>query len=116
MDRRTFLMGAAGIGSTVLAGCLGREEDRFTLRVVDYNFGENDDGYLEAWATVSNVGNEPQEGTLYFTGRLEDDTMTRVREVALEAHDTRDYTVTYDVRMDDVGDFSLDVDIDPLQS
>ncbi|MGM0397445.1 MAG: twin-arginine translocation signal domain-containing protein [Halobacteriota archaeon] len=116
MNRRTFLIGATGLGGTALAGCLGREEDRFTLSVADYNFDENDDGYLEAWATVSNVANEPQEGTLYFTGQLEDDTIVRVRDVALEAHRTREYTVTYDVLWDDVRNFSLDVEIEPPDS
>ena len=117
MHRRTYLRHAAGIrtvgAAVAVAGCLGGEEEDFTLQVADADFGENDDGYLEAWVTVSNVGNEPQEGTLYVNGDLNDDPTVRVREVTLDAHETRRYTVTYDTKMDDVRSYSLDVDLEP---
>lgn len=116
MNRRSFLAGISGAGTIALGGCLGGDEERFTLNVVDYNFREDEDGYLEAWATVSNVGNEKQSGTLYIHGDLNGESLVRVRDVSLEAHETRDYTVTYDVKMDDVRSYSLDVEIEPRDS
>lgn len=116
MNRRTFLLGATGAGTVALGGCLGRSEERFTLRVADYNFEDNEEGYLEAWATVSNVGNEYQEGTLYISATLNDEPVVRDRNVALDAHQTRKYTVTYDVKWEDVRNYSLDAEVDPPTS
>ena len=117
MHRRTYLRHAVGIGAVgtavTVAGCLGGDEESFTLQVADADFGENEAGYLETWVTVSNVGNEPQKGTLYVNGDLNDDPTVRVREVSLDAHETRRYTVTYDTKMDDVSSYSLDVDLEP---
>lgn len=119
MDRRTFLekgtvVGAAALGGSVsLVGCLGRDDERFTLQIADADFGENDEGYLEAWVTVTNVGNERQTGTLYVNSKLNDEPITRVREVDLDAHRTAEYTVTYDVPWEDVRNYSLDPELEP---
>jgi hypothetical protein len=113
MNRRTFLASLTGVGTVALAGCLGSDESRFTLSVADYDFGENEDGYLEAWATVSNVGNERQAGTLYFHGDLNGEPLVRVRDVELDGHETRKYTVTYDVKWEDVRSYSIEVEIEP---
>lgn len=119
MDRRTFLgrgtvVAAAALGGSVgLVGCLGRGEERFTLQIAQADFGENDAGYLEAWVTVTNVGNERQTGTLYVDSKLNDEPLTRVREVDLDAHQTEEYTVTYDIRWEQVRNFSLDPELEP---
>jgi len=113
MERRRLLEGALGVGVAALAGCLGRQEDPFTLKVVNLDFGGDADGYLQVTVTVSNVGNDPQEGTLYVNSKLNDEALVRVRDVALEAHATRDYTISYDVKYDDVTSFSPHADIEP---
>lgn len=111
-NRRTFLASLTGVGAVALGGCLGSDESRFTLTVADYDFEENEDGYLKAWATVTNVGNERQAGTLYFHGKLNGDPLVRVRDVEIDGHQTREYTVTYDVTMEEVRSYSLEVEIE----
>jgi hypothetical protein len=116
MDRRSVLQGAIGLGTIALAGCLGDDEQDFTLSVVDWDFGENDEGYLQTWAVVSNAGNNHQEGTLYVRADVNDDSLVRVRDVSLDAHKTREYTITYDILMEDVTSFSMDVDVEPPEN
>ncbi|MFW5924097.1 MAG: hypothetical protein ACOCSP_00705 [archaeon] len=113
MDRRSVLQGAVGLATVALAGCLGGDEEEFTLNVVDYDFGENETGHLETTAVVSNTGNEPQDGTLYVRADVDDDSLVRVRDVSLDAHETREYAITYDIEMETVSNFSMDVEIEP---
>ncbi|MFB6132579.1 MAG: hypothetical protein ABEJ44_04145 [Halanaeroarchaeum sp.] len=119
MDRRAFLetgtiLGAAALGGYVaLNGCLGSDEERFTLDIAHYNFGENDAGYLETWVVVTNVGNERQRGTLYVNSELNGEPITRVRNVDLAAHQTAKYTVTYDVKYDNVRSYSPEPELVP---
>ena len=121
MDRRSVLKGAIGLGTiglgtTTLAGCLGEEEPEFTLSVVDYDFGENNEGYLQTTAIVSNAANYHQEGTLYVRADVNDDSLVRVRDVSLDPHKTREYTITYDILYADVTNFSMDVDVEPPEN
>ena len=121
MDRRSVLKGTIGLGTIslgtiALAGCLGDDEPEFTLSVVDYDFGENDDGDLQTTAVVSNAGNTHQEGTLYVRTDVNDDSLVRIREVSLDAHKIREYTITYDIPYADVTSFSMDVDVEPPEN
>lgn len=121
MDRRSVLKGTVGLGTIslgtiALAGCLGDDEPDFTLSVVDWDFGADDEGYLQTTAVVSNAGNNHQEGTLYVTTDVNDDSLVRVRNVSLDAHKTREYTITYDILMEDVTDFSMDVNVEPPEN
>ncbi|MFB6082177.1 MAG: hypothetical protein ABEJ67_05080 [Halanaeroarchaeum sp.] len=113
MHRRSLLAGAAGLGASALAGCFGRSADRFHLQVVNTDFGESEDGYLQVTVSVSNVGNEREAGTLYVSSQLNDESIVRVRDVSLAAHATREYTIEYDVKMADVRSFSPSASIEP---
>ncbi|MFB6124531.1 MAG: hypothetical protein ABEJ59_01065 [Halanaeroarchaeum sp.] len=113
MQRRRVLAGVAGLGTAALAGCLGGSKDRFTLEVAHTDFGANDEGYLSVTVTVSNVGNDHQEGTLYVDSKLNDRSLVRVREVALDAHETGEYSIDYDVKWADVRSFSPNADVEP---
>ncbi|AKH97252.1 twin-arginine translocation signal domain-containing protein [Halanaeroarchaeum sulfurireducens] len=116
MNRRTFVVTGALAGATALGGCLGRNDDRFTLSIVDTSFVENDAGYLEVKLTVTNVGNEHQTGTVYVHGDLDGDRIVRTRNVSLPAHQTREYAITYDVAYEDVSNFSIETELEPATS
>lgn len=113
MDRRSLLQRAGALGTLAVAGCLGDDETEFTIQVVETTFGETEDGRLKVTVTLSNVGNEPMAGTLYVEARLNDEEVTRARDVELPAHATRDYSVEYGVRYDEVRSFDPDVTVEP---
>lgn len=114
MHRRRVLLGTVGIGVTALAGCLTGKSP-FTLEVVHTDFGKGPDGNLQVRVTVSNVGNDPQQGVLYVRSTLNGDSNVRVRKLSLDAHATRDVTITYDVKYDDVSDYSPKATVEPVQ-
>ena len=117
MDRRTFVLAGGFAGVTALGGCLGRNDDRFTLSVVDRSFGESDDGNFQVELTVTNVGNEHEEGTLSLHGDLNGDRIVRTRNVSLSAHHIREYAITYDVPKEDVHNFSVvETELEPATS
>lgn len=112
MERRTVLRATGTVLLGLTAGCLGDDEPEFMLRVVDENFDAGPNGNLTVWVTVSNPGNERQSGTVYVTAELNDDSMVRVRDVTLDAHETTEITITYDHAYDDVTSFSLDASVE----
>lgn len=111
MERRTVLKTTGTLILGLTAGCLGDDEAEFMLRVVDQDFGPGPDGNLTVWVTVSNPGNERQSGTVYVTAKLNDESTVRVREVTLDAHETTEVSISYDVAYDDVNSFSLDASV-----
>lgn len=115
MQRRRLLRTGGVIGATLLAGCLGGESEEFTLQVADQEIGQDAAGYLVLNVTVSNPGNEPQEGDLYVTASLNGEESVKVREVALDAHETKKITVTYDIEYMNVTDYTPETDIQPRE-
>ncbi|MBS3760498.1 hypothetical protein [Halodesulfurarchaeum sp.] len=112
MERRTVLRATGTVLLGLTAGCLGDDEPEFMLRVVNQNFGAGPDGNLTVWVTVSNPGNERQSGTVYVKADLNDDSMVRVRDVTLDAHETTEIQITYDQVYDDVTSFTLDASVE----
>lgn len=115
MQRRRLLRNAGVIGGTLLAGCMGDSSEEFTLTKANAEIGQNASGYLTYNVTVSNVGNHDQTGKLYVTATLNDDELVRVREVSLEAHKTREISITYDVKFENVTKFTPKAEIRPLE-
>lgn len=115
MERRSLLRTTGVVGATVLAGCLGGDSTEFTLKVSGQEIDEDEDGYLVFHVTVSNPGNEAQTGTLYVNAKLNDESLVRVRQVSLEAHETTQITVEYDVKYDEVTSFSPKASIEPSE-
>lgn len=115
MHRRRLLRNAGVIGGTLLAGCMGDRSEEFTLTTANTEFGENASGYLAYNVTVSNVGNHDQTGKLYVTATLNDEELVRVREVSLEAHKTKEVTITYDIKYENVTEFSPKAEVRPLE-
>lgn len=115
LQRRRVLRAGGVIGGTLLAGCLGGGNEEFTLQVADEDFGEGADGDLVVNVTVSNPGNQDQTGTLYVTTKLNGEETVRLRDVSLEAHETKRVTVTYDIKYQNVTEFSMQTDIQPSE-
>jgi hypothetical protein len=115
MDRRTVLRGAGTLLIGATAGCLGSGEEEFSLEVVNEDFGPGPDGEVTVTVTVSNLGNEPQSGTLYVTTEINDESLVRVREVTLDAHETQAFEIAYDQAYDDVTSLSVESDVEPLE-
>lgn len=115
MERRTVLRGTGTVLLGLTAGCLGREESEFTVRVVDEDFGAGPDGNLTVWVTVSNPGNERQSGTVYVTAELNDNSTVRVREITLDGHETTEIAISYETAYDDVNSFSLEASVDETE-
>lgn len=113
MDRRTLLLSAGIVSIGLTAGCLSESKTDFSLRVVDRDFGAGPDGNLTVWVTVSNPGNEAQSGTVYVTAELNDDSIVRVREVALSAHETTEIEISYDVSYQNITNFNMDSSVEP---
>jgi|GEM_PF-3060666 len=112
MDRRSLLRNAGLAGGVLLAGCMGsKSEQGSSLSTSDVDFYGNDDGFVEVSVVVSNAGNDAETGTLLVHATINGDAMPRVREVSLDAHTTKEVTVTYDVKMADVQNMSVDVTI-----
>lgn len=111
-DRRTLLRRGAATGSLLLAGCMGSKADEGTsLSKANVDFYANDEGYLELSIIVTNAGNERESGLLLIHATLNGDSHERVREITLDAHATQEYLVTFDVKMENVTDFSPGVSI-----
>ena len=115
MNRRSFVRAAGTLGVGLTAGCLSDSAESFELRVVDQDFGAGPDGNLTVWVTVSNPGNDRQSGTLYVTTQLNDESMARVREVALDAHETTEFEISYDIAFDDVSSFEMNTSVEPAE-
>lgn len=112
MDRRTVLRRTALAGAALpLAGCLRRGRDENVLSVSDTSYRESDDGNVLLVVTVSNPSDREASGTLYVNSELNDESLTRVREVSLDPHTTTVVRVEYDVAYDDVSSFSWNTDI-----
>lgn len=113
LERRTLLHGTAVAGSLLLAGCMGSKADSKTsLNVANVDFYENDDGYLEVAAVVSNPGNEPGSGTLVVQVKIDGDAQPRVREISLDAHETKEFTITYDTKYADIQNMDVSATIE----
>ena len=115
MDRRTVLRGTGTVLIGVTAGCLGSGDEEFTLEVVNEDFGPGPNGELTVTATVSNLGNEAQTGTLYVTTEINEESLARVREVTLDPHETQTFEIAYDQAYDDVSSLSVDAEVEPLE-
>lgn len=115
MHRRRLLRGVGLAGGTLLAGCLGGESEQFTMQVTSKEIGQDSDGNLVFNVTVSNPGNEAQDGTLYVTAILNGNESVKLRDVSLEAHETKRITVTYDIKYENVTDFNPETDIEPAE-
>ena len=115
MQRRRLLRTTGAIGVAVLAGCTGSEESEFTLQVANREITESEDGNLVFIVTVSNPGNDAQTGTLYVSSQLDGEETVRVREVSLDAHETKQITVTYDVAYANVTSFQPTADLRPSE-
>lgn len=113
MERRTLLRDASVTGAVLLAGCLGGGREEFTMKVASQEIDQDEAGNLVLHVTVSNPGNDPQTGTLYVTAKLNDEELVRVREISLDAHETTQITIDYDVKYDEVSSFSPKTSIDP---
>lgn len=113
MDRRTLLRRSALAGTAFLAGCMGSSpEQGSSMSVANIDFYGNDDGFLEVSVIVSNPGNDPEDGTLIVTARIDGDAQPRVREVSLDAHETREVTITYDTKMDEIENMDISATIE----
>lgn len=113
MDRRTLLRRTLGTGSLLLlAGCMGSKSDTGnSLSTSNVDFYGNDEGYLELSVLVTNAGNQPESGLLLVHAKLNGQSHERVRNVSLDAHETKEYTITYDVKMENVESFTPNVTI-----
>ncbi|MFW5922469.1 MAG: hypothetical protein ACOCRC_04125 [Halodesulfurarchaeum sp.] len=115
MDRRGVLCAAGTFVVGLTAGCLSDPEPEFELRVVDQDFGAGPDGNLIVWITVSNPGNERQRGTVYVSADVNDESLVRVRDVTLEAHETTEVEIGYEVAYENVSSFSMDASVEPAE-
>ncbi len=113
MERRTLLRDAGVAGAVLLAGCLGGGREEFTMKVASQQIDQDEEGDLVLHVTISNPGNEKQTGTLYVTSKLNDEELVRVREVTLDAHQTTQVTIEYDVNYNNVTSFSPKTSIEP---
>jgi hypothetical protein len=112
MNRRTLLRRTAAAGAAAsVAGCLRRGRDENVLTVSASDFQEGEDGNLVVTVTVSNPSDREASGTLYVNSELDDESLTRVRDVSLDAHSTTVVTIEYDVAYEDIGSFSYDTDL-----
>ncbi len=115
LQRRQLLRAVGVATSTLLAGCLVGESEEFNLQIADQDFGEDADGKLVVNVTISNPGNQAQNGTLYVTSTVNGEETVRLREVSLEAHETKRVSVTYDVTYRNITEFSMQTDIQPSE-
>lgn len=116
MKRRSLLQVAGTLGAGVLAGCVGEGgEEEFNLQVAAKDFGENADGNLAFNVTVSNPGNTRQTGTLEISAELNDRDLVRLREVTLDAHETTEVSIEFDIRYDNVTSFSPEASVRPKE-
>lgn len=115
MHRRRLLRGVGLAGGTLLAGCLGGGSEEFNMQVTGKEIGEDGDGNLVFNVTISNPGNEAQDGTLYVTANLNGNESVKLRDVSLEAHETKRVTVTYDIKYLNVTEFTPEADIEPKE-
>ena len=115
MERRSLLRTVGVAGTTLVAGCLGGSSEEFTLQVASQEIDQNEEGYVVVHVTVSNPGNEAQEGTLYVNAKLNDESLVRVRQVSLDAHETTEITVEYDVKYENVTSFAPKASIEPAE-
>lgn len=116
MERRSLLRTAGGLGAVVLAGCVGGGEEEFSLQVATQEFGKNAEGNLVLNVTVSNPGNTEQSGILEVSATLNDRDLVRLREVTLEAHETTEVTIEYDVQYNNVTEYSPESSVRPAES
>lgn len=110
-----MLRTGGAIGARLLAGCVGGQSEEFTLQVADEELGQDAEGYLVLNVTVSNPGNEVQEGGPLRDHLPEREESVKVREVALDAHETKKITVTYDIEYMNVTDYTPETDIQPRE-
>jgi hypothetical protein len=114
MERRSLLRYGGVVTGVLLAGCTGSTADQgTTLSVANVDFYGNDAGFLEVAIVVSNAGNHPETGTLLVHATINGDARPRVREVSLDAHATKQYTIEYDVQMANVQNFDVTTTIEP---
>lgn len=113
MERRSLLRVTGVLGASLLAGCMGSEGEEFNLQVAAQDFGENEAGNLVFNVTVSNPGNTRQRGILEVSAKLNDENLVRVREVTLEAHETTEVSIEYDVKYENVTSFAPKASIRP---
>jgi LEA14-like dessication related protein len=112
MNRRTLLRNTAAAGVALsLSGCLRRGEDEDALSISASDTGETEDGNLVVTVTVSNPTDREASGTLYVNSQLDDEALTRVREVSLEPHSTTTVRVEYDVQYRNISSFSYNTDL-----
>lgn len=116
MDRRRVLRAAGTLAVGLTAGCLTADEPSFDLRVVHKDFDAGPEGNLTVRVTVSNPGNERQSGTVYVTAQINDDSTARIRRVTLDAHETTEIEISYDVAFDDLHTFEMDASVEPAES
>jgi hypothetical protein len=112
MNRRTLLSRTVAAGAALsLAGCLrsGGEED--VLSISDSKFEADEDGNLVVVIVVSNPSDREASGTLYVNSELNDQSLTRVREVSLQPHSTTTVEVTYDTKYENISSFSYNTDL-----
>lgn len=88
-----------------------KSEQGTSLSTSNVEFYENDAGFVEVSVIVTNAGNDAESGTLLVHATINDDAKPRVREVSLDAHETKEITITYDVKMADVQSMSVDATI-----
>lgn len=115
MERRRLLRLTGGLGASVIAGCVGQGgNEEFALKVANQEYGADEDGYLVFNVTVSNPSNHEQSGTVYLDAEVNGEDRVRVREVTLDAHETREVTVRFDVAFENVTSFSGSTSVEPL--
>lgn len=116
MNRRRLLGVAGALGTSVIAGCVGGGgKEEFALKIADQDFGPDEDGYLVYNVTLSNPSNDEQSGTVYLNAEVNDEDLVRVREVTLSAHETREVTIRFDVKYENITSFSGSPSVEPLE-
>lgn len=113
MNRRRLLRLGGSFGVLALAGCAGQNEEEFKLSITNHDLDSNSEGYIVTNVTISNPGNSRQNATLYVTSKFDDRELVRVREVSLDAHETTQVTITYDVKLENVSSISSQPDLRP---
>jgi len=111
MNRRTLLRRTAAAGLVPLVGCLRTGDDEAGLTVVDTNYEESEGGNVVIAVVVSNPSGREAAGTLYVNAEIDDQSLTRVREVTLGQNETTTVRVEYDVAYDDVESVSWNTDL-----
>ncbi|MXR21809.1 hypothetical protein [Halobacterium bonnevillei] len=112
MNRRTLLRTTAAAGVALsLSGCLRRGDDEDALVVSDEEAGESEDGTFVVTVTISNPTDRAASGTLYVNSQLDDEALTRVREVSLEPHSTTTVRVEFDVQFRNMSSINWDTDL-----